>query len=35
VGIAEFYLYMRFGADLSKNVLTRARKLPKSESTRL
>jgi len=30
VGIAEFYWYMGFGADLLKNVVTRARKLPKS-----
>jgi len=29
VGIAEFYLYMAFGADLLKNVVTRAWKLPK------
>jgi len=24
VGVAEFYLYVRFGADLLKNVVTRA-----------
>ena len=30
VGIAEFYLYMGFAADLLKNVVTRAWKLPKS-----
>jgi len=32
IGIAEFYLYMGFGADLLKNMVTRAWKLPKSES---
>jgi len=30
VGIAEFYLYMGFGADVLKNVVTRAWKLSKS-----
>jgi len=35
VGIAEFYLYMGFGADLLKNMITRAWKLPKSESAHL
>jgi len=35
VGIAEFYLYIRFGADLLTNVVTRALKLPKSESAHL
>jgi len=35
VGIAEFYLYMGFGADLFKNVVTRAWKVPKSESAHL
>ena len=35
VGIAEFYLYMGFGADLLKNVVITARKLPKSESAYL
>jgi len=35
VGIAEFYLYVRVGADLLKNVVTRAWKLPKSESAHL
>jgi len=35
VGIAEFYLYVRFGADLLKNMVTRAWKLPKSESAHL
>ena len=29
VDIAEFYLYVGFGADLLKNMVTRARKLPK------
>jgi len=29
VGIAEFYLYVRFGADLLKNVVTTAWKLSK------
>jgi len=28
VGIVEFYLYMGFGADLLKNMVTRAWKLP-------
>jgi len=32
VGIAEFYLCVGFGAVLLKNVVTRAAKLPKSES---
>jgi len=32
VGIAEFYLYVGFGTDLLKNVVTRAGKLPKSDS---
>jgi len=35
VGTAEFYLYMGFCADLLKNVVTRARKLPTSESAHL
>jgi len=35
VGIAEFYLYIRFGADLLTNVVTRARILPKLESAHL
>jgi len=35
VRIAEFYLYMRFGADLFKNVVTRAWKVPKSKSAHL
>jgi len=35
VGIAEFYLYMGSGADLLKNVVTTAWKLPKSESAHL
>jgi len=35
VGIAEFYLYMGSGADLLKDVLTSAWKLPKSESAHL
>ena len=35
VGIAEFYLYMGYGPDLLKNVVTRAWKLPKSESAHL
>ena len=35
VGIAEFYPYVRFGADLLKNVVARAWKLPKSESAHL
>jgi len=35
VGIAEFYLYMGFGADLLKNVVTTAWQLPKSESAHL
>jgi len=35
VGIAECYLYMGFGADLLKNVVSRAWKLPKSESAHL
>jgi len=35
VGIAEIFLYMAFGADLSKNVVNRAWKLPKSESAHL
>jgi len=35
VGIAQFYLYMGFGADLLKNVVTRAWKLPKSKSAHL
>ena len=35
VGIAVFYLYMGFAADLLENVVTRARKLPKSESADL
>ena len=35
VGIAEFYLYMASDADLLKDVLTRAWKLPKSESAHL
>jgi len=35
VSIAEFYLYMGFGVDLLKNVMTRASKLLISESTRL
>jgi len=33
--IAELYLYVRFGADLLKNVVMRACKLPKSESAHL
>ena len=35
VSIAEFYLYMGFGADLLKNVVTKAWKLPKLESAHL
>jgi len=35
VGIAEFYLYISSDADLLKDVLTRAWKLPKSESAHL
>jgi len=35
VGIAEFYLYMGYSADLLKNVVTRAWKLPKSQSAHL
>jgi len=35
VGIAEFYLYMGSSADRLKDVLTRAWKLPKSESAHL
>jgi len=35
VGIAEFYPYMRFGADLLTNVVTRAWKLPKLDSEHL
>jgi len=35
VRIAEFYLYMGFGADLLKNVVTRAWKLSKSEYAHL
>jgi len=35
VGIAEFYLYMGSAADLWKVVLTKAWKLPKSESAHL
>jgi len=35
VGIAEFYLYMGFAADLLKNVATRAWKLSKSEYAHL
>jgi len=35
VGIAEFYLYMGFGAALLKNVVTRAWKLRKLESAHL
>ena len=35
VGIAEFYVYVGFGADLLKNVVTRAWKLPKLESAHL
>jgi len=35
VGIAEFYLYMGFGADLWKNMATRHWKMPKSESAHL
>ena len=35
VGIAEFYQYMEFGADLLKNVVTRVWKLPKSEFAHL
>ena len=35
IGIAEFYLYMGFGADLLKNAVTTAWKLPKSESAHL
>jgi len=35
VSIAEFYLYMGSGADLLKNVVTTAWKLPKSESAHL
>jgi len=35
VGIAKFYLCVQFGADLLKNVVTRAWKLRKSESTHL
>jgi len=35
VGIAEFYLYVWFDADLLKNVVTRAWKLPKLESAHL
>jgi len=33
--IAKFYLYVRFDADLLKNVITRDWKLPKSESAHL
>jgi len=33
LGIAEFYLFMGFDADLLKNVVSRACKLLKSEST--
>jgi len=32
VRIAEFYLYMGFGVEVFKNVMTTAWKLPKSES---
>jgi len=35
VSIAEFYLCVGFGADLLKNVVTRAWKLPKSKSAHL
>ena len=35
VGIADFYLHVRFGADLLKNAVTASRKLPKSESAHL
>jgi len=35
VGVDEFYLYVGFGTDLLKNVVTRAWKLPKSESAHL
>ena len=35
VSIAEFYLYMGFAADMLKNVVNRAWKLPKSESAHL
>jgi len=35
VGIAEFYPYVQFGADLLKNVVTRACKMPKWESAHL
>jgi len=35
VGIAKFYPYMASGADLLKDVLIRAWKLPKSESAHL
>jgi len=35
VGIAAFYLYMGFAADLLKTVVSRAWKLPKSESAHL
>jgi len=35
VVIAELYLYMGFGAEPLKSVVTGARKLPKSESAHL
>jgi len=35
VGIAEFYPCVQFGADLLKNEVTRAWKLPYSESAHL
>ena len=35
VAIAELYLHMGFGADLLKNVVTTAWKLPKLESAHL
>jgi len=35
VGIAELYLYVGFGADLLENMVTKASKLPKSESAHL
>jgi len=35
VGVAEFYLFVRFGDDLLQNVVARAWKLPKSESAHL
>jgi len=35
VGVAECYLYMVFGAHLLENAVTRAWKLPKSESAHL